>query len=142
MLGINGKEGRVRDLRGKFRLVHLAGGRTEAADIDAFAVAFSNSEGGAVSYEFEACISPEVHIKVFGLAGQSGERKEEEQAECAAAAYEQARKQSGEKMHHFLAGTACVQLSPCGKRAKYRNFTGVSPSLILEWTVIASGRSM
>jgi hypothetical protein len=114
----------------------------EAADIDPFAVAFSNSEGGAVRYKFEACISSEVHIKVFRLARQSGERKEEQQAECAAATHVEARKQSGEKMHHFLAGTACVQLSPCGKRAKYRNFTGVSPSLMLEWTVIASGRSM
>src|ERR1700722_3413094 len=105
MLGINGKKGGIRDLSGKLRLVHFAGGRMEAADIDPLAVAFSNSEGGAVSYEFEACISPEVHVKIFGLACQSGEREEEEKADCAATD-EQARKQSGEKIHHFLAGTA------------------------------------
>jgi hypothetical protein len=53
-------------------------------------VALSDSLCGALAYELEARISPEVHKEVIalcrgGLASQSGERKERKQAERAAA---------------------------------------------------------
>ena len=80
MIGMNREKRGIRDLSGQLRLAHFPGCGMEPADIDPFAVALSNSDGGAVAYELEAGVGAEVHKEIvagLGLTSRRGKSKGE-----------------------------------------------------------------